>query len=176
MRRHGPTFASVLLAAVAVLGPSGCQSDPETVLQSDLPQVPGMAPRDSVRLQQDGSRVTGGQFSYKGAVTDLAARVEETKTRFAMQGWRLATETQTGSTAALTFTKDDRTARVEILRNGVQPGMSTAVLLVWKTDAAAGDATAASAPAATAPATNAPATNAPVTNAPVAAPPATAPK
>jgi hypothetical protein len=34
------------------------------------------------------------------------------------------------STASLTYRKDDRTVRVEIIQNGVQPKMSTGVLTV----------------------------------------------
>ena len=35
---------------------AACSGDPETVLQSDLPQVPGMTPRDTIGLRQDGDR------------------------------------------------------------------------------------------------------------------------
>jgi hypothetical protein len=43
----------------------------------------------------------------------------------------------TGATAVLEFRKDSRSARVEIIRNQVQPRMSTAVLKVIDRDAAA---------------------------------------
>jgi hypothetical protein len=124
MRIAPPAFAALALALAA------CGSDPETVLQSDLPQVPGMAPRDTVGLRQEGGRVTGGQFAYTGSIPSLGTRTQETMARFAGMGWQLASETVTGSTAVLVYRKDTRTARVEIIRNALQPRMSTAVTVV----------------------------------------------
>ena len=72
----------------------------------------------------------------------------------------------------LVYRKDTRTARVEIIRNGVQPKMSTAVLQVQSTEAKPAPVSAPAPPAApvTTPA-------APVTPpaAPVAAPAAPTP-
>jgi hypothetical protein len=142
--------------AVLLLAAAGCSSDPETVLQSDLPQVPGMAPRDTVGLRQEGGRVTGGQFAYTGAIPALGARAQETMARFGSLGWQLSAETVTGSTAVLVYRKDSRTARVEIIRNALQPRMSTAVITV-ETAAAPGPAPAAPTPATPTPAAPAPA-------------------
>jgi hypothetical protein len=155
--------------AVLLLAAAGCSSDPETVLQSDLPQVPGMAPRDTIGLRQEGGRVTGGQFAYTGAIPALGARAQETMARFGSLGWQLSAETVTGSTAVLVYRKDSRTARVEIIRNALQPRMSTAVITV-ETAAAPGPAPATPAPATPAPATPAPAAPTPAAPAPAAAP------
>lgn len=149
--RRAPLLAAALLACALL--PAACSSEPETVLQSDLPQVPGMVARDSSGLKQDGSQVLAGQFSYKGEVSDLPARAAETKARFLGQGWTLRSEAVTGSTAVLEFRKGERDARVEIIRNGVQPKMSTAVLRVTPVDPGGPVApTAPPAPAAAAPA------------------------
>ncbi len=125
MRALPTTFACLALAAAA-----SCASEPETVLQSDLPQVPGLTPRDSSGIVQAGGRVTGGQFAYKGFVESLPQSVTATRARYEGAGWRLWSETVTGATAVLEFRKDTRSARVEIIRNQVQPRMSTAVLKV----------------------------------------------
>lgn len=123
------TRFTTAIAALALLA-GGCASEPETVLQSDLPQVPGMAPRDTTGLRQDGGRVVAGQFAYTGNVPSLGSRAAETMARFGGMGWTLRSQTMTSSTAVLVYGKDTRTARVEIIRNGVQPKMSTAVLRV----------------------------------------------
>jgi hypothetical protein len=117
------------------------------VLQSDLPQVPGLTPRDSSGIVQAGGRITGGQFAYKGFVEDLPQSVTATRARYEGAGWRLWSETVTGATAVLEFRKDSRSARVEIIRNQVQPRMSTAVLKVIDRDAAAPAPGAPAAPA-----------------------------
>ena len=122
-----PAAAAIALLALAA---AACSSDPATVLQTDLPQVPGMAPRDTVGLRQEGGRVVAGQFAYTGSVPSLGQRASETMARCSGLGWTLAAETLTGSTAVLVYRKDARTARVEIIRNGVQPRMSTAVTTV----------------------------------------------
>lgn len=121
-------FPTAIAALAIVL--AGCSSEPETVLQSDLPQVPGMAPRDTTGLRQEGGRITAGQFAYTGNVPTLDERAAETMSRFGGMGWSLRSQTMTSSTAVLVYAKDDRTARIEIIRNGVQPKMSTAVLRV----------------------------------------------
>jgi len=144
MRALPTTFACLALAAAA-----SCASEPETVLQSDLPQVPGLTPRDSSGIVQAGGRVTGGQFAYKGFVGDLPQSVTATRARYEGAGWRLWSETVTGATAVLEFRKDTRSARVEIIRNQVQPRMSTAVLKVTEREPGAPPAQAApAAPAA----------------------------
>lgn len=121
---------------MALAAAASCASEPETVLQSDLPQVPGLTPRDSSGIVQDGGRVTGGQFAYKGFVESLPQSVAATRARYEGAGWKLWSETVTGATAVLEFRKDTRSARVEIIRNQVQPRMSTAVLRVTDRDAA----------------------------------------
>jgi hypothetical protein len=144
MRALPTTIACLTLAAAA-----SCASEPETVLQSDLPQVPGLTPRDSSGIVQAGGRITGGQFAYKGFVEDLPQSVTATRARYEGAGWRLWSETVTGATAVLEFRKDSRSARVEIIRNQVQPRMSTAVLRVTDRDAAAPAPAAPASPAAT---------------------------
>ena len=141
MRRVPAAIAVLALCALA-----GCRSEPETVLDSDLPQVPGMAPRDTTGLRQEAGRVTGGQFAFKGPVRSLNDRVGETMARFQGAGWTLSSQTLTGATAVLVYRKDTRTARVEIIRNGVQPLMSTAVVKV-ESSAPAPAASPAPAPA-----------------------------
>jgi hypothetical protein len=120
--------ATTLLALAAVL--ASCKSEPDTVLSTDLPQVPGLTPRDSSGIVQRGDQVTAGQFAYKGDVPSLAARVQETRGRFDAAGWKLYAETLSPSMAVLEFRKGDRSARVEIIRNEIQPKMSTAVMTV----------------------------------------------
>jgi hypothetical protein len=46
--------ATTLLALAAVL--ASCKSEPDTVLSTDLPQVPGLTPRDSSGIVQRGDR------------------------------------------------------------------------------------------------------------------------
>lgn len=131
--RSAALALAVSVATALPLG--GCESDPTTVLQTDLPQIPGMAGRESSGLRQAGSVVESGTFAYKGAVPDLRQRVDETKSRFAAEGWLLRSERMTQSTARIEFTKGNRRATVEVIRNDISPGMSTAVTTV-KTDLA----------------------------------------
>jgi hypothetical protein len=128
--RRLPTAIALLAVSAAALWATGCSTEPDSVLQSDLPQIPGMTPRDSSGLRQSEGRVTAGQFSYKGPISNLNARVGETMARFDQAGWKLASQALSASTASLTYRKDDRTVRVEIIQNGVQPKMSTGVLTV----------------------------------------------
>ena len=129
MRRITTAIALLAVSATA-LWATGCSTEPDSVLQSDLPQIPGMTPRDSSGLRQSEGRVTAGQFSYKGPISNLNARANETMARFDQAGWKLASQTLSASTASLTYRKDNRTVRVEIIQNGVQPKMSTGVLTV----------------------------------------------
>ena len=133
MPTHPTTFAARCLraaAAAALAAVAGCAAEPDTVLQTDLPQVPGMVARDTTGLKQREGEVIGGQFAYKGPIPEMAARVEEVKGKFSLYGWRLASESMSGTRALLEFEKGGRRASVELIRNGVQPKMSTAVLRV----------------------------------------------
>jgi hypothetical protein len=128
--RRITTAIALLAVSAAALWPTGCSTEPDSVLQSDLPQIPGMTPRDSSGLRQSEGRVTAGQFSYKGPISNLNARANETMARFDQAGWKLSSQTLSASTANLIYRKDNRTVRVEIIQNGVQPKMSTGVLTV----------------------------------------------
>ena len=173
MRAAPAAIAALLLASVAA-----CASEPDSVLQTDLPQVPGLTPRDSSGIRQQGDRVVAGQFAYKGPVVDLRQLADQTMSRFQLAGWELASTTINTNTAVLVYRKDTRTARVEIIRNGVQPKMSTAVLQVQSTEAKDAPATTPAAetkevaPAPAAPVAPAPADSKPAAPAPAApAPP-----
>ena len=170
MRAAPAAIAALLLALVAA-----CASEPDTVLQTDLPQVPGLTPRDSSGIRQQGDRVVAGQFAYKGPVVDLRQLADQTMSRFQLAGWELASTTINTSTAVLVYRKDTRTARVEIIRNGVQPKMSTAVLQVQSTEAKPAPVSAPTPAPATAPAAPASETKDAAPAAPVTAPAAPAP-
>ena len=165
MRAAPAAIAAVLLAVVAA-----CASEPDSVLQTDLPQVPGLTPRDSSGIRQQGDRVVAGQFAYKGPVMDLRQLADQTMSRFQLAGWELASTTINTNTAVLVYRKDTRTARVEIIRNGVQPKMSTAVLQVQSTEAKPAPVSAPTPAPATAPAAPASETKDAAPAAPLTAP------
>lgn len=136
MAARRPTTAR-LAALTLALVVAGCSSDPATVLQTDLPQIPGMTGRESSGVRQAGGVVEAGTFAYKGAVSELGKQVEATRTAFTSRGWTLESERRTPATATLVFAKDRRRARVEIIRNDLAPGMSTAVTRVETQSASA---------------------------------------
>ena len=109
--RRITTAIALLAVSAAALWPTGCSTEPDSVLQSDLPQIPGMTPRDSSGLRQSEGRVTAGQFSYKGPISNLNARANETMARFDQAGWKLSSQTLSASTANLIYRKDNRTVR-----------------------------------------------------------------
>lgn len=119
----------VLLLSLA-LAAAGCQSSPENVLQTDLPQIPGMVGRQSTGLEQSHGMILAGTFAYKGDISDLGTRMQETTARFAAAGWLLESERRTEATAHMTFVKGMRRANVELIRNDLAPSMSTAVTKV----------------------------------------------
>lgn len=131
MAARRPTSLVCLAASgVLALALAACSSQPATVLDTDLPQVPNMTGRESSDIRQAEGKIEQGTFAYKGGVESLPERVKETKSRFAALGWALYSERLTPATARLVFTKDTRRAVVEIVRNDLSPGMSTAVTTV----------------------------------------------
>lgn len=107
-----------------------CNSDPTTVLASDLPQVPNMTARESTGIRQADGAIEAGVFAYKGEVDNLGQRIKDTVSRFSGLGWTLVSERTTAATARLEFGKGQRRAVVEIIRNDLEPAMSTAVTTV----------------------------------------------
>lgn len=141
--RRGAAMAAALAACLLA---GACNSDPTTVLASDLPQVPNMTARESTGIRQVGGDIEAGVFAYKGEVDNLAQRIKDTVSRFSGLGWTLASERTTAATARLEFAKGERRAVVEIIRNDLEPAMSTAVTTV-RTEGGAPPAPAAPAPA-----------------------------
>ncbi|MFO0784657.1 MAG: hypothetical protein U0636_13360 [Phycisphaerales bacterium] len=144
MARPGPTDAHsrlgplgrllVACCACAALGLlpalSGCDSAPDTVLQSDLPQIPGMTGRESTGLKQSEGVIQAGHFAFKGSVDNMDQTIQETESRFSAQGWTMKSKVRSLATAKMVFMKGVREARVEIIRNELEPAMSTAVTVV----------------------------------------------
>jgi hypothetical protein len=132
MDARRPTVAPVArsVALTLALLAAACSGDPATVLQTDLPQIPNMTGRESSGIVHEGNVIEAGTFAYKGAVSDLDAQVAETRAAFSGRGWTLESERRTPATASLVFAKGVRRARVEVIRNDLAPGMSTAVTRV----------------------------------------------
>lgn len=123
------------------------------VLESDIPNVDGFEAIVTRDIQREGDHITGVEVLYRGDVVDAKDNINSTRHRFIDAGWELVSQQAKGKTTVLNFTKDSRTARVEIALNQIEPMMSPALLRVRPT---VSSATVSSA-AATTPSSNIPA-------------------
>jgi hypothetical protein len=129
----------LLLVVLGSLAVGGCSSGPPaTLVESDVPLPPEMDVRFASEIDRSGGTLMGGRFLLSGDVRTLKATVDETVLRFSSNGWTEAERTISAERAALLFRKDDRTVRVEIDRRRIDPGMSTALVLVGSGDPIAG--------------------------------------
>lgn len=89
-----------------------------------------MTGRESTGLRQVEGVIEAGHFASKGSVDSMDQTIQDTESRFSAQGWTLKSKVRSLATAKLVFLKGVREARVEIIRNELEPAMSTAVTIV----------------------------------------------
>jgi hypothetical protein len=109
----------------------GCAGDaPLTLLESDVPAPPEMEVRLSTNVVRDGGELSGGRFVMAGPIEDLAKAVEDTVSRYESNGWSVVGREVGAAAATLRFSKSTRAVTVELQRRRIDPGMSSAIVLV----------------------------------------------
>ncbi len=130
MRPFAPIIFTLVLFAGASSFQTGCSSQPEMVLESDIPNVAGFDPIITRDIERSGDQVTSVEVIYRGDLKNSKDNIESTKERFNAAGWELVSQQARGKTTILNFTKDSRKARVDIALNQIEPMMSPALLRV----------------------------------------------
>jgi hypothetical protein len=109
----------------------GCAGDaPLTLLESDVAAPPEMQVRLSTDVVRDGGELSGGRFVMSGPIKDLGKAVEDTVARYESNGWSVLSRDVSAAAATLRFAKSTRAVTVELQRRRIDPGMSSAVVLV----------------------------------------------
>lgn len=120
------------LACLLVL--ANCQSKPATILDSDVPIVPGTEVRHSMDLVLRDGHLMGGRAICIGRIESAGDAAKSTQSRFSAAGWTQSTRNNDVDRITMTFLKDTRTATTTIEFNAIDPQMSRAVISVKPTD------------------------------------------
>ena len=127
--RFSRAFALIpVLALVTALG--GCDSGPSFVLDSDVPQVPGMEQRLGFDIKRSEGDLVGGVFVFVGPLRDTEDTIKKLTSRFRDSGWTVERETPGFPRAALVFQKNDRTVQVVLDADQLEPAMSRAQYVI----------------------------------------------
>lgn len=110
------------LAAWAVLL-TGCDSTPETIAESDVPQIVGLENRHLSGLQRDGDTLVGARALYRGEMIDPTEVAQPTIDRYLSHGWTLETKRVCNTSATLLFVKGQREVEVDLKSNHLNPAM-----------------------------------------------------
>lgn len=132
-RNHLP--ASLLLLACLVLAVvPGCSSEPKFVLDSDIPEIPGMQQRLGFDIKRSAGDITNGVFIFVGPLMETEQTMKTLATRFRNRGWELKRETPGFPRAVLVFTKGDRQVEVVLDADQLEPAMSRGQYVVSERD------------------------------------------
>lgn len=119
-------FAWILVLAVLV----GCSSTPTRILDSDIPQVPGMEQRLGFDIKRQGGDIVGGVFVFVGPLLETETTMRTLTSRFKDAGWVLERATQGFPRSALVFEKNGRRVEVALDADQLEPAMSRAQYVV----------------------------------------------
>ncbi|MBC24246.1 MAG: hypothetical protein CMJ32_10070 [Phycisphaerae bacterium] len=119
-----------LILAACFMVASGCSTAEQRVLETDLPNIPSMEERSVLDLEQSGGMITEGKLVYKGRVDDAIRRMRIMRDRFSDNGWRIQSVNGGKIKAVGLFQKGRRECEVVILKNQLDPQMSTGVIRV----------------------------------------------
>ncbi|MEE2681158.1 MAG: hypothetical protein VX641_02175 [Planctomycetota bacterium] len=104
----------------------GCSSQPQVVLDSDIPTVPDMSQRLGFDIKRQGPFLVGGQFVFIGSILDMESTIQRLVGRFKNRGWMVAQDTWGFPRSVLLFEKYDRRVRVVLDADQLEPAMSRA--------------------------------------------------
>lgn len=135
--------ATALVAALL----AGCDSQPETIADSDVPQIAGLENRHLSGLERDGETLVGARALYRGEILDPNSIVTPTIDRYLAHGWTIARRRVSNTSATLVFVKGDREAEVDLKTNHLNPAMGTGSIDLHRQGGAAARAAPAEAPA-----------------------------
>lgn len=116
------------LGAIVVIA-AGC-SAPPTLMDSDIPQVPGLLGVQSIGVERDGARLVKGTFVSRGRVTDALGQSRGIASEAAAMGWTVHGPNGTSSDARLELRKDARLVRYELRADRVDPDMGQSIVTV----------------------------------------------
>lgn len=122
-------------AALVLLG--GCDSPPETVVDSDVPQIVGLENRHASGIEHDGATLVGGRFLYRGHMSDPLDVARDTTSRYRSHGWAVESQRIFPTSAVLLFTKDEREVQVDLKCSMLNPAMGAGSIDVHRRGGAA---------------------------------------
>ena len=127
MRRAiGPaTLCSILLFTILGSCP-GCSSGPQVLLDSDIPTVPDMSQRLGFDIKRRGTMLVGGVFVFVGPILEMESSIQRLVGRFTSRGWTVAQDTWGFPRSVIVFEKSDRSVRVVLDADQLEPAMSRA--------------------------------------------------
>ncbi|MAJ47983.1 MAG: hypothetical protein CBC35_12070 [Planctomycetes bacterium TMED75] len=110
-----------------VLGSSpGCSSGPQVLLDSDIPTVPNMSQRLGFDIKRRGPMLVGGVFVFVGPILQMEPLIKRVVSRFTSRGWTVVQDTWGFPRSVLVFEKFDRSVRVVLDADQLEPAMSRA--------------------------------------------------
>jgi hypothetical protein len=112
----------VLFGLFVVLG--ACSAPPTHILDSDVPTPPGLEGRLLENLKRDDGRLVEAHAMFVGHVANAEAALSEAATRFFAEGWTMESSEGDEIMADGLFLKDDRSVRVRVIKNELDPAMS----------------------------------------------------
>ena len=119
------TLCSILLLTI-LGGCPGCSSGPQVVLDSDIPTVPDMSQRLGFDIKRRGTMLVGGVFVFVGPIQEMESSIRRLVGRFTDRGWTVAQDTWGFPRSVLVFEKLDRSVRVVLDADQLEPAMSRA--------------------------------------------------
>lgn len=124
---------------------TGCSSQPDVVLASDIPTVPDMEQRLGYEIKRRKGELVGGRFIFVGPILEMDQVVESIDSKFTSYGWSTERSTWLFPRSELVFAKGDRRVLVILDADQLEPGMSRAVYKVSLADPGSADASSTAA-------------------------------
>ena len=137
-----PLIVTVLVLLSLCLIGTGCSSQPDVVLASDIPTVPDMEQRLGYEIKRRQGQLVGGRFIFVGPILKMDEMVESIDAKFTSYGWSTERSTWLFPRSELLFAKADRRVLVILDADQLEPGMSRAVYKVSLASQREGDETA----------------------------------
>ena len=129
---HARGIGLVLGAALVICQPmGGCSSQPRYLLDTDIPTPSGFEGRSLSGVKRSGNVLVSAQSIYAGTVIDAESQLIAVKNRFTDNGWTVERSSGDQVVATGIFARNDRRCRVRVMKNELDPEMSSISYVVF---------------------------------------------
>lgn len=123
-------FGAHLALGTALALAAACSSPPPTVLDGDLPALPGLESVYARNLERRDGALVGGRIVFRGRIDDPSRTLDRAIALYAASGWTVLERDASSFSGVAVLGRGDRRCTISVRSNRIDPAMSQAQIVL----------------------------------------------